>query len=70
MFGKDTFEPSEYPYYWLTFETSDDYFDYYRGYHAHWKLYGLALPDNVLRKIYFANARRLVPAIPRSGFPN
>ena len=30
MFGKDAFEPSEYPYYWRVFETSDDYFDYYR----------------------------------------
>ena len=34
LFGKDAFEPSEYPYYWRVFETSDDYFDCYRDYHA------------------------------------
>ena len=30
MFGKDTYETSEYPYYWRVFETHDEYFDYYR----------------------------------------
>ena len=45
LFGKDTFEPSEFPYYWRVFETADEYFDYYRDYHAFWKLYGLDLPD-------------------------
>jgi len=33
------------------FETSDDYFDYYRNYHAFWKLYGINLPDDVLKKL-------------------
>ncbi len=33
------------------FETHDDYFDYYRNYHAFWKLYGIDLPDSVLLKI-------------------
>ncbi|MHB1225749.1 MAG: amidohydrolase family protein, partial [Gemmatimonadaceae bacterium] len=33
LFGKDSFQPEEYPYYWRVFETADDYFDYYRGYH-------------------------------------
>ena len=37
LFGKDSFQPEEYPYYWRVFETRDDYFDYYRGYHAFWK---------------------------------
>ena len=69
LFGKDSFQPEEYPYYWRVFETRDDYFDYYRGYHAFWKLYGLGLPDPVLRKIYFENALRITPAIPRAGFP-
>ena len=49
LFGKDSFEPDEYPYYWRTFETGDEYFDYYRDYHAVWKLYGLQLPDSVLK---------------------
>ena len=69
VFGKDTFEPSEFPYYWRVFETGDEYFDYYRGYHAFWKLYGMELPDAVLRKIYYANAVRITPGLPQTGWP-
>ncbi len=69
LFGKDTWAPAEYPYFWRTFETADEYFDYYRDYHAFWKLYGLDLPDGVLRKLYFANALRVVPGIKPSPFP-
>ena len=69
MFGKDSFAPDEYPYFWRTFETADEYFDYYRDYHAFWKLNGLALPDAVLRKLYFENALKLVPGLPRAAFP-
>ena len=68
LFGKDSFQPDEYPYYWRVFETRDDYFDYYRDYHAFWKLYGIGLPDEVLRKVYYENALRITPAIPRTGF--
>ena len=56
-------------YYWRVFETNDEYFDYYRDYHAFWKLYGLGLPDSVLKKLYYVNALKLTAAIPRSGFP-
>jgi predicted TIM-barrel fold metal-dependent hydrolase len=69
LFGKDSFQPDEYPYYWRVFETSDDYFDYYRGYHAFWKLYGIGLPDAVLKKVYFQNALRITPGIPQGGWP-
>ena len=69
LFGKDSFQPEEYPYYWRVFETGDEYFDYYRGYHAFWKLYGIDLPDGVLRKIYYQNAMKLIPALPKDGFP-
>jgi predicted TIM-barrel fold metal-dependent hydrolase len=65
LFGKDSFQPDEYPYYWRVFETSDEYFDYYRDYHAFWKLYGIGLPDDVLRKVYSGNALRLIPGLPR-----
>ncbi len=68
LFGKDAFQPSEYPYYWRVFETTDDYFDYYRDYHAFWKLYGIGLPDDVLRKVYSGNALRLMPGLPVAGF--
>lgn len=60
LFGKDSFQPEEYSYYWRVFETRDDYFDYYRDYHAFWKLYGIDLPDTVLRKIYSRNADRIL----------
>ena len=70
LFGKDSYQPDEFPYYWRVFETGDEYFDYYRDYHAFWKLYGLALPDPVLRKLYYQNALTLVPGLPRTGFPN
>jgi predicted TIM-barrel fold metal-dependent hydrolase len=70
LFGKDSYQPDEYPYYWRVFETNDEYFDYYRDYHAFWKLYGMGLPDQVLRKLYYQNALRLVPGIPRAGFTN
>jgi predicted TIM-barrel fold metal-dependent hydrolase len=69
LFGKDTFTPSEFPYYWRVFETNDEYFDYYRRYHAHWQLYGLGLPDDVLKKVYYKNALRLIPGIDGSAFP-
>jgi predicted TIM-barrel fold metal-dependent hydrolase len=69
LFGKDTFEPSEFPYYWRVFETADEYFDYYRNYHAFWKLYGLDLPDAVLKKVYYQNAVRLTPGLPQTGWP-
>ncbi len=69
LFGKDAYEPSEYPYYWRVFETADEYFDYYRPYHAFWKLYGMELPETVLRKIYYQNALRVTPGLPRSAWP-
>ena len=69
MFGKDTYETSEYPYYWRVFETHDEYFDYYRGYHAFWKLYGMGLPDVVLKKLYYQNALRVEPGLPQAGWP-
>lgn len=69
LFGKDSFQPDEYPYYWRVFETNDEYFDYYRDYHAFWKLYGMGLPDSVLKKVYYQNALKLIPQISREGFP-
>jgi predicted TIM-barrel fold metal-dependent hydrolase len=70
LFGKDSFQPEEYPYYWRVFETKDDYFDYYRPYHAFWKLYGIDLPDDVLKKVYYKNALKIAPALPQAGWPN
>jgi len=69
LFGKDSYQPDEYPYYWRVFETNDEYFDYYRDYHAFWKLYGIGLPDQVLKKLYYQNALKVTPGLPRAGFP-
>jgi predicted TIM-barrel fold metal-dependent hydrolase len=70
LFGKDSYQPDEYPYYWRVFETNDEYFDYYRDYHAFWKLYGIGLPDQALRKLYYQNALKLVPGLPHAGMTN
>jgi predicted TIM-barrel fold metal-dependent hydrolase len=69
LFGKDSYAPDEYPYYWRVFETRDEYFEYYRRRHAFWRLYGLDLPDEVLKKVYYKNALRLIPGIDAAGFP-
>ena len=69
LFGKDRYQANEFPYYWRTFETADEYFNYYRRYHAFWQLYGMDLPDEVLRKLYYLNALKVVPGIPRNLFP-
>ena len=69
LFGKDSFQPDEFPYFWRVFETNDEYFDYYRDYHAFWKLYGMGLSDVVLRKVYYENALKVVPGLPTSGWP-
>jgi uncharacterized protein len=69
LFGKDAWQPEEFPYYWRVFETRDEYFDYYRDYHAFWKLYGMDLPDDVLKKLYYKNAIRVAKGMPSTGWP-
>ena len=63
LMGKDSYNKEEFYTYFRVFETDDDYFDYYRDYHAFWKMYGLNLSDEVLKKIYYENALDLVPGI-------
>jgi uncharacterized protein len=69
LMGKDIWAPDEYAVYFRVLETEDEYFDYYRKRHAFWKMYGLGLPDEVLKKIYYRNALRLIPSIDASQFP-
>ncbi|MEZ5355605.1 MAG: amidohydrolase family protein [Bryobacteraceae bacterium] len=69
LFGKDSYNPVEYHTYFRVLETADEYFDYYRRRHAFWQMYGLDLPDIVLKKVYFGNAARLIPAIDSKQFP-
>lgn len=69
MFGKDTWSVPEYGFYFRMLETDDEYFPPLRKYHAFWSMYGLNLPDDVLRKIYYKNGLRLFPKIDKSLFP-
>ena len=69
LFGKDAWNPSEYPTYFRVLESDDEYFPYYKKYHAFWSMYGLDLPDAILRKVYYANALKILKGIDRSLFP-
>ena len=68
LFGKDAYKFEEYFTYFRVLETEDEYFDYYRKRHAFWKMYGLGLPDSVLKKVYYKNALRILPIIDKSLF--
>ena len=69
LFGKDSWEPEEYTTYFRVLETKDEYFPYHKKYHAFWSMYGMGLPDEILKKIYYKNALRLLPAIDKTLFP-
>tara|TARA_R110002072_G_scaffold118631_1_gene250621 strand:- start:24217 stop:25305 length:1089 start_codon:yes stop_codon:yes gene_type:complete len=70
LFGKDSWVPEEFPTYFRVLESDDEYFPYHKKYHAFWAMYGLDLPDEVLKKVYYKNALRIVPGLDRSLFPN
>jgi predicted TIM-barrel fold metal-dependent hydrolase len=69
LFGLDMPVSREaYRCYFRVLETRDEYFDYPDyigrfGVYTRWKLYGLDLPDEVLRKIYSGNAVRVIPRL-------
>ncbi len=69
MFGKDSWKPQEYHTYFRVLESEDEYFPYYKKYHAFWRMYGLGLSDEVLKKLYYKNALRVIPNIDPSPFP-
>ncbi|MDX2305370.1 MAG: amidohydrolase family protein [Microscillaceae bacterium] len=68
LFGKDSWQPDEFPTYFRVLETKDEYFPYHKKYHAFWAMYGLDLPDEVLKKLYYKNAMRIIPGIDKSLF--
>ena len=68
MFGKDSYNKEEFYTYFRVLESDDEYFSYFRKRHAFWKMYGLNLPDNVLKKVYYENALKLFPSIDKSLF--
>lgn len=69
LMGKDTWAPEEYYTYFRVLETEDEYFPYYRKRHAFWRLYGLGLSDDILKKVYYKNAMRVIPGIGPELFP-
>ena len=69
LFGKDAYHPEEYYTYFRVLETDDEYFPYYKRYHAFWRMYGLNLSDEVLKHVYYKNALQIIPNIDKSQFP-
>ncbi len=69
LMGKDIYDVNEYTWYFRALETRDEYFEYYRKRHAFWRIYGFQLPDDVLKKIYYKNALKLVRGIDAKAFP-
>jgi predicted TIM-barrel fold metal-dependent hydrolase len=63
MFGTDT-SPNRAAYrmYYRFLETDDEYFDPAGGHHRQgfWMIYGVFLPRDVLEKLYFKNAEKLL----------
>lgn len=61
LFGTDSFKPNKKisRTYFRFLETSDEYFDYNRD-QGRWRIYGIYLPDEVLQKVYFDNAAKLL----------
>ncbi|MGB9606811.1 MAG: amidohydrolase family protein, partial [Bryobacteraceae bacterium] len=52
-----------YEIYYRFLETEDEYFDYAPARippQGRWKIYGLGLPESILRKVYYENAQRLL----------
>ena len=52
--------------YWRFLETYDEYFPYAEKAfppQGFWNIYGIGLPDEVLRKVYHENAARLLPGV-------
>ena len=65
VFATDTINGDHgmYPIHYRFFETFDEYFDYSPnpGEQGRWKIYGVSLPDEALKDIYYRTARHLVP---------
>jgi predicted TIM-barrel fold metal-dependent hydrolase len=64
LFGIDVgADVDTYQLYYRFLETDDEYFDYDPSgtrNQGRWRIYGLHLPDEVLRKVYYENAERLL----------
>ena len=64
LFGTDLLpEESMYRAHFRFLETDDEYFEYpsHASRQGRWNIYGLYLPEDVLRKVYRENAEKLLP---------
>ena len=68
LFGTDGPWPEQrLSLYWRFLETFDEYFPYSEKEfppQGFWQIYGIGLPDDVLRKVYHENAARIIPGVP------
>ena len=63
MVPQQDLKPEMYQCYFRFLETEDEYFDYSPAAvppQGRWRIYGIGLPDAILRKVYHANAARLL----------
>ncbi|MGH9158970.1 MAG: amidohydrolase family protein [Vicinamibacteraceae bacterium] len=70
LFGTDTPpRTNAYRLYWRFLETDDEYFDIAESHHrqGRWPVHGLYLPDDVLEKLYYKNAVKLIPGASIEG---
>jgi predicted TIM-barrel fold metal-dependent hydrolase len=64
LFGTDTWpkDPEIFRVYYRFLETEDEYWDSAPGHHRQgfWMIYGINLPKDVLEKVYFKNAKKIL----------
>lgn len=67
MFGNDIknhVDKNIYRYFFRVLETEDEYFEHPEDHLGlPWKVYGLNLPDSVLKKLYYQNALEVFPSV-------
>lgn len=67
LFGTDTTpRRNAFRIYYRFLETDDEYFDCRDSHHLQgfWRIYGIFLPDDVLEKIYYKNAEKVLGGVP------
>jgi predicted TIM-barrel fold metal-dependent hydrolase len=73
MFGTDTTPKRDaYRIYYRFLETEDEYFDCSASHHRQgfWNIYGINLPKEVLEKLYYKNAERVLYGLPNGQVPS
>ena len=62
-YPQQVFNDALYEIYYRFLETEDEYFDYAparKPPQGRWRIYGLGLPESILKKVYYQNAERLL----------